>query len=249
MVRGLNHRPYKTVKGTQMEEKEEILNELDQTAPVLKGIDKRMLFRVPDGYFDVFPISMVGKMAGTQKPAVPEGYFESFPATLLAKIRAMETPQEADEISHLLAGISKKMPFSVPQGYFEQFTVQPVGYQAPVIPIASNRRRFSWAVAASVIIVTGLFAWFYLFNNKGPSNQPVVKTTTNEVVDSSFSAALAGIEDTSIHSELNSDDITGNTLSALYYLNTDNIETALQDFTEEEIKSQLNERVVLKNKS
>jgi hypothetical protein len=162
----------------------------------------------------------------------------------------METGDELDEIAPLLAGLSRKMPYSVPEGYFENFEVQPAAYIAPVIPIGVNRNRLQWAVAASVIIISGLLAWFYLFNNNtGKPTQPVARQTTTEVTDTSFAAALAGIEDTSIHSELNGDDIANNTMSSLYYLSTDNIETALQDFSEEEIKSQLNERVVVKNKS
>jgi hypothetical protein len=236
-----------------MDEKEKILNELDQMAPALKGIDKQMAYSVPDGYFDLFPLSLMGKLAGQQKPSVPEGYFESFPATMLSKIRAMESNSESnevEEISPLLAGISRKMPYSVPRGYFENFSIHPVTYEAPVIPIGLKRNRFQWAVAASVVIITGLFAWFYLFNNNtGKTSQPIVKQNSTEVTDTAIAAALAGIEDTSLHLELNGDDIANNTLSSLYYLSTENIETALQDFSEAEIKSQLDERVVLKNKS
>lgn len=53
---------------------------------------------------------------------VPEGYFEGFAASMLAKVRAEETQSAADEIaelSPLLAGISRQVPFSVPQGYFD----------------------------------------------------------------------------------------------------------------------------------
>jgi hypothetical protein len=233
-----------------MDEKEQILNELDQTAPALKGIDKQMAYSVPDGYFDLFPLTLLGKIAGPQKPSVPEGYFEAFPATLLSKIRAMEGADEQDEIGPVLSGLSRKMPYSVPQGYFENLVIHPAATEAPVIPIGLKRNRFQWAVAASVVIISGLFTWFYLFNNNtGKTSLPVAKQTATEVSDTSFAAALAGIEDTSIHSELNGDDIANNTMSSLYYLSTDNIETALQDFSEEEIKSQLDERVVVKNKS
>jgi hypothetical protein len=52
---------------------------------------------------------------------VPEGYFENFAAAVLAKIKsqhATETDTELQELSPMLAAISKKMPFAVPEGYF-----------------------------------------------------------------------------------------------------------------------------------
>jgi hypothetical protein len=48
--------------------------------------------------------------------SVPSGYFDGFAASVLAKIKAEN--QSADEIPPLLAGIPRKMPFSVPEGYF-----------------------------------------------------------------------------------------------------------------------------------
>jgi hypothetical protein len=53
---------------------------------------------------------------------VPEGYFEGFAAQMLERIR-LENASGAEELellSPLLAGIPKKMPFSIPQGYFSQ---------------------------------------------------------------------------------------------------------------------------------
>lgn len=54
--------------------------------------------------------------------SVPEGYFEGLAANILAKIRSSETPAtgaELAELSPLLAGLPKTMPYSVPSFYFE----------------------------------------------------------------------------------------------------------------------------------
>jgi hypothetical protein len=54
---------------------------------------------------------------------VPEGYFESFANDVLAKVKGKQAVSVSDElssISPLLAGISRKMPFSVPDNYFEE---------------------------------------------------------------------------------------------------------------------------------
>jgi hypothetical protein len=49
---------------------------------------------------------------------LPIGYFENFAASVLAKIKTGSPEQEISELSPLLAGISKKLPFSVPENYF-----------------------------------------------------------------------------------------------------------------------------------
>jgi hypothetical protein len=54
---------------------------------------------------------------------VPEGYFESFADEVLARIKgkqAVSPSNELDSLSPLLSGISRKMPFSVPEGYFDE---------------------------------------------------------------------------------------------------------------------------------
>ncbi|RYZ17128.1 MAG: hypothetical protein EOO16_24670, partial [Chitinophagaceae bacterium] len=55
--------------------------------------------------------------AGLHVPpyAVPEGYFAVFAATVLARIRREEAAAELQELSPLLAGLPKSMPFAVPE--------------------------------------------------------------------------------------------------------------------------------------
>jgi hypothetical protein len=54
--------------------------------------------------------------------SVPEGYFDGLATSVLAKIKG-ETPvpvtEELAQLSPLLAGISKRMPYAVPENYFE----------------------------------------------------------------------------------------------------------------------------------
>lgn len=58
----------------------------------------------------------------TEPPfAVPDGYFQGLPAAILERIKSSQTVSvndEIKEISPLLAGISRKMPYSVPSSYF-----------------------------------------------------------------------------------------------------------------------------------
>jgi hypothetical protein len=62
---------------------------------------------------------------GAEIYSVPEGYFEGFAALMLQKIKAEQIESASEEIgalSPLLAGLSKKMPYSVPGGYFSKNT-------------------------------------------------------------------------------------------------------------------------------
>src|SRR5690348_12597312 len=54
--------------------------------------------------------------------SIPEGYFDGLASSVLAKIKG-ETPVAASEeiaqLSPLLAGISRQLPFSVPDNFFQ----------------------------------------------------------------------------------------------------------------------------------
>jgi hypothetical protein len=56
--------------------------------------------------------------------SVPESYFENLSANLLARVRSDDARAELAGLSPLLAGLSRKMPFTVPQDFFAK-TVTP----------------------------------------------------------------------------------------------------------------------------
>jgi hypothetical protein len=54
--------------------------------------------------------------------SVPDGYFESFAASVLSKISAvaeLSAREEIAQLSPLLAGISRKMPYELPDQFFQ----------------------------------------------------------------------------------------------------------------------------------
>lgn len=60
---------------------------------------------------------------GPEVYSVPQGYFDRFADLMLQKIRteqAISASEELASLSPLLAGLSKKMPFAVPEGYFSR---------------------------------------------------------------------------------------------------------------------------------
>ena len=58
--------------------------------------------------------------------SVPEGYFENFAQSVLQKIEQnnVSASEELETLSPLLAGLSRQMPYTVPQGYFSEISSQ-----------------------------------------------------------------------------------------------------------------------------
>ena len=54
--------------------------------------------------------------------SVPEGYFDGLAASILARVKEQEgsAASELQQLSPFLAGLSRQMPYAVPQHYFEQ---------------------------------------------------------------------------------------------------------------------------------
>ena len=83
-----------------MNRKDEIRNELEQISPYLAGLDLRPAFKIPKGYFDELPdtvlesVSPLAELKKEQVFKVPENYFKSLPDLVLAKV----APQEEEEV-------------------------------------------------------------------------------------------------------------------------------------------------------
>ncbi|MES2645604.1 MAG: hypothetical protein V4717_01920 [Bacteroidota bacterium] len=225
-----------------MEERLNILSELRGIAPALVNIDKKMPFNVPEGYFEMLPVQLLGQVSvPAKKPAVPEGYFENLPGIMLGKIKQLEATHELENVAPALIGISRQMPYTLPANYFENLSVWPQEKEAPVISIQRNSNLFKWAIAASVFALAGFFAWQFLGNTPTESNQEqVANTTANPVTTSSeLASELTQLDDASLHAALYESGLSSDSKSAIYYLNTDNFEKALRELTDEEIKTQL----------
>ncbi|HEY4285478.1 MAG TPA: hypothetical protein VGN00_00145 [Puia sp.] len=119
--------------------------------------------------FPALILSLTGEAAGAEGPffatekdkpltfSVPEGYFEGFAQGLLDKIKAGQTPnkelnapgpenpgsddpsRELAQLSPFLSGISRKLPYHAPEGYFEELS--------PIMaPLAEVREKPLYAV-------------------------------------------------------------------------------------------------------
>jgi hypothetical protein len=118
-----------------MENSNPILNELMQISPLLRAIDNRTPYTVPDGYFDTVAVQVILRIAIEEKSGedpglqinnetvyqVPEGYFENLAGNIINRIKARDAANAKEELellSPLLGSMGKINPFSSPEDYF-----------------------------------------------------------------------------------------------------------------------------------
>ncbi len=216
-----------------------ILEELNTIAPNIPVEGNVMPYGVPEGYFTLLPTQMLMRAQVQSNPvgAVPELYFENFATQMLQKIKALEQPQELIEAGSLLNSISKNMPFTVPEGYFESLIKSlPLEREfiseTAVVSIASNKKTmWQWAVAATIIITLGLTYWW----TTQPENveAPVAQIKVLEEV-------LAETDEEVMTAYLSEEE--NETLDFAYFLvySGENLEESMQQISTETIEQYLN---------
>ncbi|MEO7531567.1 MAG: hypothetical protein ABIS69_09150 [Sediminibacterium sp.] len=187
-----------------MENKQEILQELQDISPLIAGIQAVNPFRVPEEYFAAFPgivlekvrieSLLVGGTAGTY--AVPAGYFEGLSTSILGKIKTAvfinnEVSAELEEVAALLNTISRQNVYTVPADYFTSVdfatAAKNVKKEAKVVTLRIARKWMQYAAAAVMagILVTGAF--LYTDNNEDLgkiTELPDVSSGLNKVSES-----------------------------------------------------------------
>jgi hypothetical protein len=92
---------------------------------VLQGIVKGSDFSVPEGYFDNFASKMLDKVRASEAVGLAArseaAGTEAF--GIAARSETVGIEEELAELSPLLRGIGREMPYSVPAGYFEELPV------------------------------------------------------------------------------------------------------------------------------
>lgn len=123
---------------------------------------------------------------------LPQGYFENFAADVLAKIKGEAAEDAAGELSGLspvLAGLSKKTPYTLPAHYFEESLIAGVFRDEDPIP--------GWSVEGRntpYTVPAGYFTQFpgSLLNRVAPSGAKVVSMFARKWVPYAAAAMLAG---------------------------------------------------------
>jgi major membrane immunogen (membrane-anchored lipoprotein) len=168
-----------------MENRIDILNELQSLSPTLAGLQKVNIYTVPLGYFDVLSNDILATLnieknnflpnIKKQIGDVPQGYFDSLADNILSKIKQQQVDNISEElrsISPMLYSVQNQNVYTVPKNYFENLSdelvekVQPT--QAKVITMRKRNFTFiKYAVAAvfTGVIMFGAFKFIKLDNS------------------------------------------------------------------------------------
>jgi hypothetical protein len=158
-----------------------IQEELESISKAVAGIPLYNPYRLPAGYFDTLPELIVARVlsgisdesavlnvSGKEVPfEVPSGYFDQLSTAVMAKIKDANNEsaqEELEQISPVVAAISKANVYELPVNYFEKleipFAAASKQQTAKVITLSAS--RYWLRIAAAVIIVLGLSTGLYL---------------------------------------------------------------------------------------
>ncbi len=225
-----------------------IIEELRDIAPGLIQVSNMVPYAVPEGYFELLPDMMLDKvnLPKTQLASVPKGYFESLPELMLNRIREQEMKAELQEIAPTLSGMQRNMPYTVPANYFEALPGKLAKMNVPkVVSIQSALRNRWMQVAAAIIFMLAVFSVWKLNNKSSDIKVPAAEMTisnkleTTDTTAEQWSKQLSALDESLLLEKLTESGVPLETRSALYYLNTEDFEGALQDFSAEELSNHL----------
>jgi hypothetical protein len=229
-----------------MKPEEIILIELQEIAPSLASISRQMPFDIPENYFETFPMLMLEQVGPNvmDESTVPEGYFNSFPEIMLQKLRAQEVAEETAEIAPFLNSISKTMPHHLPERYFEQLQPAAMGSKVPVVSI---RRKVWMQIAAAIVVMLATFSvWQMSQSSSTVTGTEIAFTNDSMEIPAEISIQLAMMDESAIESEFGTTGQSVEASNSMYYLETENFEEALKEFSVDDIASQLNETPIVK---
>lgn len=214
-----------------MENKEYILNELQELSPIIASIKKINVFTVPDGYFSYLPADiMLGVKTENGLPAdalaepatdLPVGYFDTLAGNILQKIKTGQPETAAEEIralSPMLYSIQNENVFDVPAEYFKNTATEILEKARPkakLIPLQKRSSTFlKYAVAAAF---TGAMA-LAVFKFTGSSNNKILPEYVKAGMQiNDVDGELAKISDADIVKYLEE---TGTDVKAAYVANS-----------------------------
>ena len=108
-----------------MSQQDNILEELNHISPLLLGINKHNIQKVPNGYFDLVSsdiLSQILDLKATEQFTAPVNYFASLPEIILGRIKKESAEEMSSYLTtqvETLSKIGNKNVFRVPEGYFE----------------------------------------------------------------------------------------------------------------------------------
>jgi hypothetical protein len=194
----------------------DILKELEQISPAVAQITGETPYQVPAGYFDTLDTVIMARIAaggieetslldiaGKQMPQdVPQGYFDTLSDNILSKIKAQNNQSAVDELNELspvLAGLSKTNLYKVPAGYFENLSSVLTAKTTTETKVVSMFSRRVWIRYAAAAVLFGLIAFGINFFFQQPiTNGPVAVNLPTVKTEEQINTELAQISDDEI---------------------------------------------------
>jgi hypothetical protein len=199
--------------------------ELDILSPLLKGIDKKNPF------------------------SVPQGFFTELADTMNSGVQAIEfVNNELENFSPLISGLKEKNVYETPDSYFENFSdsvfekikqqVQP----AKVISINKKRNWFKYAAAAAVIGIIAAGS-LLVIDNRNSQNRQNAAVSLASVSDQEM---MNYLEDQSTP-QVSADSSATNNSVASADLNDTDANDLLSDVSDDELQQYVDDNAATKD--
>lgn len=204
-----------------MTRSKDILQELENISPVVAQLNPMVPYQMPEVYFDTLSSVIMARIAaggqeensllqvaGKQIPqAVPAGYFENLADNILSKIN-IQTEQavavELQELSPVLAGISKTNVYEVPAGYFDGVAATVAAQTTTVTKVVSIfSRKLLMRYAAAAVVFTMIAFGIKLMLQQQSTVAPFKIAGVDPIkTEKQFNKELAALSDDAIVSYL-----------------------------------------------
>ncbi|RXK59370.1 hypothetical protein ESA94_14650 [Lacibacter luteus] len=192
----------------------DIVKELEALSPVVAQINAVVPYQVPEVYFETLSTVIMARIAaggneensllqvaGKEMPqTTPAGYFDSLANTILLKVKAagnsMAIADELQELSPVLAGISKTNVYQVPAGYFDTVATTITAQlkpEAKVVAVSGMQKWMRYAAAAAVLTMIAFGINYSL--RKGTDAEVIAAKIKTEA---QFNKQLASVSDQAI---------------------------------------------------
>jgi hypothetical protein len=184
------------------ENKNDIVKELKEVAPLIGDIGKHNPYSVPADYFTSLTESIFFQVRLSQLKipgelfSVPNSYFENLADSILFEIHNSnvknELKHELSEIAPLLNTINKENIFSVPSNYFEQLSSSPPSERKTgrIISFPGKIRKWvTYAAAASILFIIATSSYLYVtIHSKAiekhlPIEQRIAELNEEEIIN------------------------------------------------------------------
>ncbi|MEO6582788.1 MAG: hypothetical protein ABIO05_00600 [Ferruginibacter sp.] len=202
-----------------MNNKKEILAELEALAPALISLQSLSVYDVPDGFFTHLSnniIENIKRGVALEKNiaspySVPTDYFTNLAGNIIAQVKEnmQSAATEIKALSPALSATGNDNVFTVPRNYFNTLAEEIVAQVTIPAKVVSMKPRSLFVRYAAAAVITGILglSTFSIFNNKTTDrdkigNSVAISRGQQIIASNSFDKVLATVSDEEIEQYL-----------------------------------------------